>query len=108
MKSTDFNELVEYITERVKSVLITKAGEYASDEDRLHNFAGGARMRKTTRAKALDGMKLKHDMSILDLIEWNDTAPERVTNELIEEKLTDAINYTILLWAILKEDLEKN
>jgi len=105
MEPKEFDELVSSITDRIKSVLCSKADEYASDSDRLHNFAVAARMRNTTQAKALDGMKLKHDVSILDLIEWNDTDKEKVTKELIEEKLTDSINYTILLWAILSKDL---
>ena len=102
-----FDELVDNVLKTIGDTLKAKGGEYSTETDRLHNFATGARMRGRSRAKTLDGMKLKHDVSILDLIEWNDTSPEKVTKELIEEKCKDAICYHILLWAILLEDLEK-
>lgn len=105
MKVEDFNHFVDDVLEHVRSTLFRKSTEYATEDDRLHNFRNAARLRNTTTAKALDGMKVKHDMSVLDLIEWDDVSPERVTAELLEEKFTDSIAYNILLWAILEQNL---
>jgi hypothetical protein len=79
-------------------VLDNKAKEYAT-EDRLHNFKRAAEILHTTPQQALAGMFVKHLVSVLDLIEGL-VLP---TTQLINEKIGDAINYLILLEAILKE-----
>lgn len=106
MTVKDFDELFEYIVDTARATLVAKGHEYSTDDDRLHNFKRAAMKAGTTRAKALMGMKLKHDVSVDDLVQWNETAPDRITPGLIKEKLQDSINYNILLWAILLEDYE--
>ncbi len=104
----DFNTIVERRLTIIRRTLIHKAKEYASDENRFHNFDVAARMDGITPEQALLGMMRKHEVSVRDLI--ND--PNSATNELINEKIGDNINYLILLEGLLrqrigqKEDVE--
>lgn len=95
MTTQDFDKLVERRVELIKSVLKSKAGEYASLGDRLHNFNRAADMLGTTKEKALVGMWTKHIVSVLDIVDSGST-PRK---ELIDEKIGDLINYAILLEA---------
>ena len=101
MKQEEFEHLVDYIVEdRVKKVMCSKAAEYSRGDDKLHNFKRSAEVDGITAIEALRGMDLKHRTSISDML---DTA-QPYSRELWEEKLTDHINYTILLWALLAEE----
>jgi len=101
MNTKDFNNIVNNRTKLINNVLASKAKEYAIG-DRLYNFKRAAEIQRTTPKKALLGMLAKHLVSVIDIIE--DSIP--ATEHLIEEKLGDAINYLILLEALLKEELE--
>ena len=104
MLAKDFDEIVEQRIKKIKEVLQSKATEYASDNDRLHNFKRAAKVGEITAAMALKGMLLKHLVSIFDMIDkYNpDTGPQ-FSMDLINEKCGDLINYTILLEALFKE-----
>jgi len=95
-----FDDIVEYRIERIREVLTSKAKEYATNDDRFHNFRQAARINNTTTEKALWGMLLKHLVSVLDIV--NDT-PKKPFKEFIDEKIGDTINYLILLEGLLKE-----
>ena len=103
MNSRDFNHIVQSRLERIQSLLTAKAAEYAPpDSDRLHNFKRAGEMLNCTPEQALIGMWTKHVISILDIV--NGLAKgETYTTDLINEKIGDAINYLILLEALLKE-----
>lgn len=97
----------------MRKVLASKNKEYASDSDKLHNFKRAADMLRCTPEKALIGMATKHIISILDIVDkiehYYNTIPDVKPSEIntpismIEEKIGDAINYLILLEALLKE-----
>lgn len=99
-----FDILVDYIVEkRIKVVMCTKSTEYAQGTNKLHNFDRAGKMRGITPMEALRGMKLKHEVSIQDMLDGlkdGKTYPRKVW----EEKFTDNINYQILEWAILARD----
>ncbi len=119
MKSADFDRLLEKRIQLTKEVLASKNKEYASDgEDRLHNFKRAANMLGCTPEKALVGMWTKHIISILDMVDDIEKRNKKftglcvfVTNfrekrrfkKLVEEKIGDAVNYLILLEALIKE-----
>lgn len=105
MKTEEFNKLLEERIEKTKLILANKANEYASGGDRLYNFKEAARKLNITPEKALQGIKIKHDVSVDDLIQWAEGSPEKLTEEIINEKIGDSINYLILLEALLKERL---
>ena len=103
MNVIKFNEMLE---ERIKSereVLASKNKEYASDIDKLHNFKRAGAMENCTPEKALVGMWAKHIISLLDIVDKIDADGDGLTKEMLEEKIGDAVNYLILLEALIKE-----
>ena len=97
-----FNKLILNTLDNCLSTLQRKGDEYATTTDRFHNFNVAARMIDTTPIKALAGMKLKHDVSVLDII----NSQEGITKELIDEKIGDSINYLLLLKGMLYDTVE--
>jgi len=101
-----FDDVVKERTESIKSVLISKAKEYASDDSRFYNFEEAGRMKGETAEKALYGMQAKHLVSvkkIIDDIENNNKYP---SIELLNEKIGDSINYFILLEGLIKSKIQ--
>ena len=98
MTTTDFERIFEEQVERSRSVLISKAKEYAT-EDRLHNFKVAAALEGKTPEQALAGMMAKHTVSVYDMASSGLVYPI----ELWQEKITDHINYLFLLNAIVRE-----
>lgn len=85
-----------------QELLVEKAKEYATS-DRLHNFRTAAELTDSSMADALLGMMLKHTISIYDLCNENVYEAKRRPIELWNEKITDHINYLILLIAVLSD-----
>lgn len=98
MTTEVFNELIEKELETCRNVLVKKAGEYAT-EDRLHNFKVAAAVQGISPMEALAGMMAKHTVSVYDMASTNSDAPLGLWNE----KITDHINYLLLLWAMVNE-----
>ena len=102
MKTAQFNLAVEAQIERCTNVLIKKAKEYAT-EDRLHNFKVAAALQGGTPEQALAGMWAKHIVSVFDMC----NSGKEYSEEMWNEKITDSINYLLLLRAMVeKEDVE--
>ena len=99
MNNTDFNALVGRRVECIRATLTSKGKEYGS-KDRLYNLKRAAEILRTTPQRALAGMWVKHLVSVLDLVE--EKLPP--TDHYVDEKIGDAINYLILLEALLKEN----
>lgn len=91
--------MIEEILNRSKAVLDRKAEEYSSDINRFHNFDVIARIEKIPAEKALWGLFLKHFVSLKDIVE---NIPDTPSDELLEEKITDSINYLVLLEMLIK------
>lgn len=53
MKNDRFDILVTARIRKIENILKSKAGEYASDKDRLHNFKVAARIKGQTPLEAL-------------------------------------------------------
>ena len=101
-----FDKLLENILEvHVKGVMCKKSKEYSRGLDKLYNFYRAAEMRNSSPEECLRGMKLKHDVSLDDMLEDLETDLVH-PQELWQEKLRDKINYLILLWALLSERYE--
>lgn len=102
MDTKDFNELLDFVVEeKIRGVLKKKADEYTRG-DRLSNFKEAARILKVTPLRALRGMQIKHDVSIIDLTDDFDKETLN-TWEMWLDKVTDRINYDILALALVKE-----
>lgn len=108
MKEESFDKIIEKRCEAIKEILTHKALEYATDKNRFHNFEMAAMKQDTTPEKALMGMKVKHDVSVDDLVEWAKNSPEKLNHCIINEKIGDSINYLILLEGLLKKRLSND
>jgi hypothetical protein len=98
-----FNKVFAETVQKSSDVLVSKAGEYADDFDRLRNFKTAAALKDETAIKALSGMLAKHTVSIYELMGRNKVPPLA----LWDEKIIDHINYLILLRAVVVETLEE-
>lgn len=107
MTNNTFENVFNSQIERCKEILIIKAREYARNDDRLHNFNKAARMLGTNPAGALWGMLIKHLVSVSDIVE-DAGKREFVSDEILTEKITDTINYFILLKAVIIEMKEND
>ena len=99
MDSIEFNNSLAAQFERCESILNLKAGEYAT-EDRLHNFRVAAALQGITLHQALAGMMAKHTVSIFDMCASRSYIPL----DKWQEKLTDNINYLLLLSAMIYDE----
>lgn len=91
-----FEGILDTQIQRVRDVLVVKAAEYAT-EDRLANFRKVANLRGCEMSQAIAGMMAKHTVSIYDMID----SGKSFEMEQWDEKITDHINYLILLRAAL-------
>lgn len=100
MRSDHFNKIVTDQLAICTDVLVKKAEEYATDADRLHNFQVAAALQGTTMRQACAGFMAKHTVSVYDMCK----SPETYSIEMWDEKITDHMNYLLLLRAILREE----
>lgn len=96
-----FNTIFAKQFDRCADVLVAKGVEYAGPEDRLHNFKIAGKLSGVSPRKALAGMMIKHVVSVYDMCK-DDTRYPMVQ---WDEKITDTINYLILLRAVVEEEL---
>lgn len=101
MKHFAFNTVVENQIETCKDMLIRKSDEYSGASDRLHNFRVAASLKGVTQKQALAGMMAKHTVSVYDMIRDD----EEYSAEQWSEKITDHINYLLLLRAMVEDEL---
>lgn len=103
MKSKDFESLVKNVFEHCEKLLNgIKKDEYAGEKDRLRNFKTGGVQRETIPEDYLLGIKAKHTASISDMVKDLKQGKEYPLT-LWREKITDEINYHVLLLALLVE-----
>jgi hypothetical protein len=104
MNHDTFNKLVESRLATCKEILIKKDKEYSSDTDRLHNFVVAGRMLGCTPIKALNGMMIKHSVSVSDIFTKMEADPlYRPSKDLIDDKITDVINYLLLAEGLMED-----
>ena len=100
-----FNSLVGQRFNQCGKVLTQKGEEYSREGDRLWNFKRAAAKQGNTPAEALIGMKVKHDVSVDDMVDMlkRGVLPSR---EMVAEKIGDSINYLLLLEGLIEEERE--
>ena len=99
MKLTDFNKIVDDQVERCLTVLEEKGKEYSLSDDRLDHFKDAAAEQDTTPKQALWGMASKHFASLSGMCKNGQSDMDRWL-----EKITDSINYLLLLRAVVEEE----
>ena len=101
MTTHEFNFIVEKQLDISKTLLISKGREYAEQEqDRLSAFKKAAALQGENQKAALFGMLAKHLVSLSDMC----TSNKHYHLDKWNEKITDAINYLILLKAVVMEE----
>ena len=98
MNQERFNEIIQEQVNTCLDTLVVKAKEYATD-DKLHNFRTAASLHGGTMEQALAGMMAKHTVSVYDMC----NSGQVYNLNLWNEKITDSINYLLLLRAVVGE-----
>ena len=105
MTETRFDEVVDEVCKQITYTLKIKAKEYRRNNNPFHNFDMGVQRSGLIREKVLDGMLLKHEISIADMT--NDLANGKLpTKELLDEKFGDNIIYLIIKKASIIDKIE--
>jgi len=102
MKIKDFNNLLEKRFEKTRETYSRKMNEYATDLDVFQSFKNGVgfSFHDTPEGVAWE-YACKHFESIKTILS---KLPNKVpTDELLDEKIGDAINYLIILEGLIKE-----
>ena len=95
-----FEEIVTQELDYCKTLLTSKGKEYSLTDDRLACFKKAAQLQGETTKQALCGMLAKHVVSVYDMC----MADDNFSMERWTEKVTDSINYLLLLLAAVEED----
>lgn len=109
MLINEFNDVVIGQLEHCKSMLVVKGNEYAPevsgnpDADRLAHFKRAAILMRATPKVALMGMLVKHYVSLMDMCMDKGDYPM----EKWSEKITDSINYLLILQAVVEEEQDE-
>ena len=100
MTQEKFNVFAKNFVKQTTSVLYLKGKSYALNrDDRLEHFKSAAKYLNTTPQEACLAQLTKHLISIRDMVCANKDAA--FSPEQWDEKIGDAINYLVLLRAIV-------
>lgn len=101
MYDKEFNEVISEQIKISQDLLLSKNSAYNPGTDKLHNFKVAANLQGISTKQALAGMMAKHTTSVYDLC----NSEEDVDMDIWNEKITDHINYLLLLKAVLVDEL---
>jgi len=101
MNSEKFNQVISEQMSRSEKLLMSKNSAYNPGGDKLRGFKTAADMQNQTSRAALAGMMAKHTISVFDMCYSDEIFPVDVWNE----KITDHINYLLLLRAVVDEEI---
>lgn len=103
MTQEKFNSFAKNFVKQTTSVLYAKGKSYALNKnDRLEHFKSAAEYLNTTPQDACLAQATKHFISIRDMVCANNGI--EFSPEQWDEKIGDAINYLVLLRAIVAEE----
>ena len=100
MLQEEFNNIVTNQMKKCWETLFNKGNEYSVQDDRLSHFKKAAAVMDSTPKAALFGMLAKHLVSVSDMCLSNG----KCHKEIWSEKITDSINYLLILAAIVEEE----
>ncbi len=112
MKEKTFINLVKNRFKICEAVLNKKSSEYSREDDKLYNFKRASEMVGSPVGyskylcypeDALQGMFVKHLVSVMDMI---DDLPNLPNFLMMREKITDCINYLVLLEGLFMERID--
>jgi hypothetical protein len=101
---------------KCKELMIgSKNVEYSRGGDKLHNFKKAGRIDSESPERALWGMFKKHLVSVQDIVNDIENEYRRLDPDsyiklpeplILAEKITDSINYFVLLEALITERIQ--
>ena len=100
MNNADFTKVVDDQLAICSQLLTKKGQEYSTEVDRLQHFKKAGAMMGVSPKTALLGMLSKHLISVSDMCQSETKYPTL----LWDEKITDTINYMLLLKALVMEE----
>lgn len=100
MTQQDFEKIVEDQLTITRNLLVSKGQEYSLSGDRLEAFKKAANLQGESVRQALCGMLAKHVVSVYDM----SMSDKVFTEARWTEKITDSINYLLLLKAAIMEE----
>jgi hypothetical protein len=104
MNFKEFNSLVRERQSKERELMVTKAGEYANDDERFSNFINCASWQAQGRTPeaALWNMLTKHLVATRDAIDQLALGVVK-PYPFWDEKLGDIRNYSVLLEGLIKD-----
>lgn len=99
MTQQDFNQIVTKMLDHARDTLVKKQAEYNLSDNRFDSFIHGAGITGWTPEQVLLGYWTKHLASIIEII----NSKAQFSEELVDEKIGDAINYLLLLRGLLED-----
>jgi hypothetical protein len=106
MNHKDFSKLLRERQSKERDVMVTKAGEYANDDERFSNFHNGAPFMASgnTPEACLWNYLSKHLVAVRDAINQIELGVVKPM-EFWDEKLGDMRNYSVLLEGLITDRL---
>ena len=102
-----FAQVTKSLLTKCSNIRNMKKVEYADGTDRLGNFRNAAMLNSTTVPEAIQGMRVKHTVSIADMVRDEFRLEDKsFSMKQWEEKIVDDINYLVLLYAGIVESKE--
>ena len=102
MNSKDFNSAIARQFGKCYTLLNIKKREYNHTEDRFDTFKEAALLSSKSAEESAASYMTKHIMSIIDMCK----RPWKYSDEMWDEKITDAINYLLIIRAMIEERSE--
>lgn len=99
MNTKQFELLVQRRLNLSREVLMSKGEEYSVDDSPFYNFYAAGRILNTNPTEALLGMLSKHLVQVFDIAAGKHK--DAITQDLLDEKIGDTINYLILLEGLI-------
>ena len=104
MKTEELQKIMNRQFDVCMNIMAGKSEEYTEgSEDKLEHFKAAAALMGVTPEAALMGMMSKHLVSVADMC-MDQRGSEAYSMDRWEEKITDSINYLLLLRAIVDEN----
>lgn len=102
MNSSEFKSFLKQKQALAPRTMTTKADEYATDDNRFHNFEISnilqSLVARPSPERAAWNIGSKHMASIIDILNSDDT----YSSGYLDEKFGDLINYIYLIWGMLE------
>jgi hypothetical protein len=99
MKQKQLEKLFNARIKHCANLLLSKGKEYSDGSDRLRNFYDGSVLLGINPKQYALSLVTKHIVALKDHIMQN----KEMSDEFIDEKISDIINYAVLIEALNKE-----